>query len=530
MYSTARKEVETMKRITKIETNEKLQKTPKKLRVAAYARVSTDSHEQLVSLETQKIHYEAYIKSNPNWEYVGLYYDEGISGTKMAKRDGLLRMLSDCEKGLVDFIIIKSISRFARNTTECLEAVRKLIKLKVFIYFEKENINTGDMESELLLTIFSSLAESESVSISENETWAIQKRFQNGTFKIGYPPYGYKNIDGEMVIDEKEAEVVKFIFAECLSGKGGYTIARLLRERNIPSKRGGSWSPTVVKEVLKNEKYTGDVLFQKTFTDSKFERHSNKGEKPQYYASDHHEAIICKTDFEAAQKIIAQHAREKNIAADDEKYLSRYPFSGKILCAECGATWKRRTHTSCKVKYYAYTCNTHLKDKSKCGQQFIREAALKVAFVNMMNKLVFSKKVVLRPLLNSLKNIDQADVLTRINELEAALEKNYDRRQTLTNLLSKQYIEPALYAKQSNELLAKAEELRNEKAALYRSVNGELENAEAVSRLLKYVNSIDGFTEFDAVAFEAHVDHIIVYSRNEIGFALKCGLTLKERL
>lgn len=148
----------------------------------------------------------------------------------------------------------------------------------------------------------------------------------------------------------------------------------------------------------------------------------------------------------------------------------------------------------------------------------------------MMNKLVFSKKVVLRPLLNSLKNIDQADVLTRINELEAALEKNYDRRQTLTNLLSKQYIEPALYAKQNNELLAKAEELRNEKAALYRSVNGELENAEAVSRLLKCVNCIDGFTEFDAVAFEAHVNHIIVYSINEIGFALKCGLTLKERL
>jgi len=252
MNSTTEKEVETMKRITRIEANEKLQKTPEKLRVAAYARVSTDSREQRVSLEAQKCHYEAYIKSNPNWEFVGLYYDEGISGTNMAKRDGLLKMLSDCEKGLIDFIVIKSISRFARNTTECLEAVRKLIKLKVFIYFEKENINTGEMESELLLTIFSSLAESESVSISENESWAIQKRFQNGTFKIGYPPYGYKNINGEMVIDKDEAEIVKFIFAECLSGKGCYTIARLLRERNIPSKRGGSWSPTVVKEVLRN--------------------------------------------------------------------------------------------------------------------------------------------------------------------------------------------------------------------------------------------------------------------------------------
>jgi len=194
-----------MKRITKIEANEKLQK---KLRVAAYARVSTDSREQLVSLDAQRSHYETSIKSNPNWEYVGLYYDEGVSGTSMAKRDGLIKMLDDCEAGKIDFIIIKSISRFARNTTECLEAVRKLIKLKVFIYFEKENINTGDMENELLLTIFSSLAESESISISENEKWSIEKRFQNGTYVVAYPPYGYKNEDGLMVINEDEVDVV----------------------------------------------------------------------------------------------------------------------------------------------------------------------------------------------------------------------------------------------------------------------------------------------------------------------------------
>jgi site-specific DNA recombinase len=153
-----------------------------------------------------------------------------------------------------------------------------------------------------------------------------------------------------------------------------------------------------------------------------------------------------------------------------------------------------------------------------------------VAFVNMMNKLIFSKKVLLQPFLNSLKSIDQANALARINELETALEQNFDRRQVLTNLLSKQYIESALYAKQNSELLAEAEELRNEKEVLYRSVNGELENAEAVSRLLKYVNNSIGLAEFDADAFEAHIDHIIVYKRSEIGFALKCGLTLKERL
>lgn len=519
-----------MKRITKIEANEKFIKTPKKLRVAAYARVSTDSHEQLVSLEAQKCHYESYIKSNPNWEYVGLYYDEGLSGTNMAKRDGLQKMISDCEKGRIDFIIIKSISRFARNTIECLEAVRKLIKLKVFIFFEKENINTGDMESELLLTIFSSLAESESVSIAENEKWAIQKRFQNGTFKIGYPPYGYKNVYGKMVIDEAEAEIVRFIFAECLSGKGSYTIAKALRERNAPTRRGGDWRSSAVKVILKNEKYTGDALLQKTFTDAKFKRYSNRGEKPQYYVKDHHEAIISNEEFEAVQTIIAQRAKEKNIMAEDEKYLNRYPFSGKIICAECGATWKRRTHTASKAKYYAYTCKTHLKDKNKCGQLFIREVDFEVAFINMMNKLIFSKKVLLQPFLSSLKGIDQAYALARINELEKALEENFDRRQILTNLLSKQYIEPALYTEQNSKLLAEAEELRKEKETLYRAVNDEFENAEAVNSLLRYVNNGTGLTEFDAGAFESHVDHIKVYNRSEIGFALKCGLNLKERL
>lgn len=519
-----------MKLITKIEANKKLHKKPKKLRVAAYARVSTDRREQLVSLEAQKRHYEAYIKSNPNWEYVGLYYDEGLSGTNMAKRDGLMKMLSDCEKGLIDFIIIKSISRFARNTAECLEAVRKLIKLKVFIYFEKENINTGEMESELLLTIFSSLAESESVSISENMSWATQKRFQKGTYKIAYPPYGYANVNGQMVIQESEAEIVRFIFDLCLSGKGSYTIAKVLREEKVPTRRGGKWSSRTVKGILENEKYMGDALFQKTFTDSEFTRHYNRGERPQYYVKDHHEAIISKEDFEAAQAIIVQRAKEKNIVAGNDKYLSRYPFSGKIICTECGAKWKRRTHTNGEVKSYAYTCKTHLKDKCKCGQLFIREADFEVAFVNMMNKLIFSKKVLLQPFLDSLKNLSQADSLARINELEKALEKNFERRLIITNLLSKEYIEPAIYAKQNSELLASAEELKNEKETLYRSVNSEFENAEAASKLLRYVNNSASLKKFDAEAFETHVNHIIVYSRSEIGFVLKCGLNLKERL
>ena len=197
-----------MKKITIIEPAAARQKT-KKRRVAAYCRVSTGMDDQLVSLETQKAHYEEYITANPEWEYAGLYYDEGITGTKKEKRPALLQMMKDCEAGKIDFIVTKSLSRFARNTTDCLELVRKLLSLGISVYFEKENLDTGSMESELLLSIMSSLAESESVSISENNKWGIRHRFENGTFKIGYAPFGYSVRDGEFSIIEEEAEWVR---------------------------------------------------------------------------------------------------------------------------------------------------------------------------------------------------------------------------------------------------------------------------------------------------------------------------------
>lgn len=201
-----------MKKITKIDELERPILSKTKLWVAAYVRVSTDSDEQLVSLKAQREHYENYIKANPEWEFAGLYYDEGISGTKKERRPELLRMIRDCENVRIDFIITKSISRFARNTTDCLELVRQLLAIGVYIYFEKENLNTGDMESEPMLSILSGFAAEESTSISQNTTWSISKRFQNGNYIIGSPPYGYANVNGELVIIPEEVEVVKRIF------------------------------------------------------------------------------------------------------------------------------------------------------------------------------------------------------------------------------------------------------------------------------------------------------------------------------
>ena len=206
-----------MKTVTKIEPVITRVQKKAKPRVAAYCRVSTKNDEQLLSLEVQKRHYEEKITSNPDWEFAGVYYDEGISGTKKETRPALMRMIADCEAGKIDKILTKSLSRFARNTTDCIELVQKLLNLGISILFEKENIDTGTMESDFLLFVMSSLAEGESVSISNNEKWSIKHRFETGTYKVSYAPFGYDVNDGEFLINEEEAKWVRWIFAEALS-------------------------------------------------------------------------------------------------------------------------------------------------------------------------------------------------------------------------------------------------------------------------------------------------------------------------
>lgn len=238
-----------MKKITRIEPTA-AQPVMTKTKVAAYCRVSTEADAQLVSLETQKSHYEELINANPDWVFAGLYYDEGISGTSKEKRPALQRMIADCEAGKIDRVLVKSLSRFARNTTDCLELTRKLLGLGVTIYFEKENLDTGSMESELLLSIMSSLAESESLSISENNKWGIRHRFENGTFKIASPPYGFDSKDGEMVINEEEASWVRWVYEQALSGKSSGAIARELNEKQVPTQRNGNWTGTTIRGCL----------------------------------------------------------------------------------------------------------------------------------------------------------------------------------------------------------------------------------------------------------------------------------------
>lgn len=516
-------------KVTKIDESIAHSMEPAKLRVTAYCRVSTSTDEQQESLETQMRHYESYIKANSNWEYAGLYYDEGITGTKKEKRPDLLRMIADCENGRIDYIVTKSISRFARNTTDCLGLVRKLQKLGIFIFFEKENIDTGNMESEFMLSILSGLAESESVSIAENNKWSIQRRFQNGTYKISYPPYGYDNVDGEMAVNQSRAEIVQFIFAEILSGKGTHQIANELNRRNVPTKKGGRWTATTIRGMAGNEKYTGDAIFQKTYTDGSFNRHNNKGEKDQYLIQNHHEPIISHEVFDAAQAAIEQRGKEKGVEKHPAKYLNRYPFSGSIICGQCGGTFKRRIHTSGKHRT-AWCCNTHIADIKRCSMKYIPESSLECAFVTMMNKLIFGNQTVLKPLLFNLRGINSDDSLEKICELDLKLEENAEQQKVLVGLMTKKYLEPAVYKKSNNELLREAERIQRQKESISRLLNCDNRNLNEVSELLQYATKAAMHKKFGGELFTRFVERVLVYSRTEIGFELKCGMTLKERL
>ena len=518
-----------MKRITKIEENRALS-IKKKTRVAAYCRVSTASDEQLISLDTQKAHYEDYIKSNAEWEFAGIFCDEGITGTKKECRDGLNSLVAACEKGLVNMIITKSISRFSRNTTDCLELVRKLISLNVTVIFEKENINTGSMESELMLSILSSLAESESVSISENSKWSVQKRFQNGTFIISYPPYGYTNVDGEMVVVPEQAVVVRQMFEDTLAGKSTHAIAKELNDRGIASKRGGKWTPGTVNAIIRNEKFTGDVIFQKTYTDSQFNRHINHGMENQYLCEGHHEAIVSHEVFDAANEVMNQRGKEKGNGENTSRYQNRYAFSGKIKCGECGSVFKRRRHYKPSGEYIAWCCNRHIEDKNSCSLKYITDEGIKAAFTTMMNKLVFGEQVILKPLLHSLQGFDDKNKLLQIQDMENKLKKNMEQRQVLTSLMASGLLEPALFNKENNALTVEEQRLQEEKRQLMTSVSGDRTKVDALEKLIKAISSGRMLTEYEDELFLTHVAGITVLSREEIVFELKCGLRLKERL
>ena len=334
---------------------------PTKRKVAGYARVSTDSEEQLTSYEAQVDYYSNYIRSNPEWEFVGVYTDEGITALNTKKREGFNRMIADALDGKIDLIVTKSVSRFARNTVDSLTTVRKLKERGVEVYFQKENIYTLDSKGELLITIMSSLAQEESRSISENVTWGQRKRFADGKVSIPYGQFlGYrKGSDGLPEIVSEEAEIVRDIYRMFIEGMSTNAIAKRLTDNGVPTPSGKSkWQRQTIDSILANEKYKGSALLQKKFTIDFLQKKMkpNEGEVPQYYVEHSHLPIIPPDEWERVQLEIA---RRRN---SEKRTNCGSSFSAKLVCGDCGEFYGLKVwHSNSKYRRTIWQCNGKFK-------------------------------------------------------------------------------------------------------------------------------------------------------------------------
>ncbi len=308
-----------------------------KIRVAAYCRVSSDSDDQRNSFSTQVQHYTQLIQSHPDWEFVDIYADEGIAGTRADKRDDFQRLMADCRTGKIDRVLVKSLSRFARNSKDCIQAVRELQSLGISVFFEKEHLDTGKLHNEMTLSMMSAFAQEESISISQNMRRGALMRMKNGTFRISQVPYGYRRKEsGELIPTPEEAEAVRWIYHSFLSGKGIASIAKDLESRKVPKLRGEPvWSKHGVLYILTNERYAGNELFRKSYrTDAiPFRKVDNRGEKSQFYAEATHEAIVPFQTFQLVQKLLQKSG--KNSLENSSRELS-IPCQGKSPAA-CAA-------------------------------------------------------------------------------------------------------------------------------------------------------------------------------------------------
>lgn len=369
-----------------------------KLRVAAYCRVSTDSDEQATSYETQVEHYTEYIKKNPEWEFAGIYADDGISGTNTKKREEFNRMIEACKTGEIDMIITKSISRFARNTLDCLKYIRMLKDKNIPVFFEKESINTMDAKGEVLLTIMASLAQQESQSLSQNVKMGLQFRYQNGQVQVNHNHFlGYtKDREGNLVIDPEQAEVVKRIYREYLEGSSMDKIAKGLEKDDILTGAGKKkWWTSTINKILRNEKYIGDALLQKTYTTDFLNktRVKNNGIVPQYYVENNHEAIIPKDIFLRVQEELVRRRVVKTSANGKKRsYSCNHCFAQLVICGGCGEMFRRIHWNNRGCKSIVWRCLSRLEATGmECHARTVNETVLENVVVQAINTLLGDK-------------------------------------------------------------------------------------------------------------------------------------------
>ena len=502
--------------------------TKEKRKVAGYARVSTDREEQLTSYEAQLDYYTNYIQSKSDWEFVGMYSDEGISATNTKRRDGFNQMVTDALARKIDLIITKSVSRFARNTVDSLTTVRKLKEKGIEIYFEKENIWTLDSKGELLITIMSSLAQEESRSISENTTWGQRKRFADGKASVGYSHFlGYdRGPNGGFVINPKQAETVRLIYKLFLSGLSYYAVAKELTRRGLKTPAGKDrWGQTTVKSILMNEKYKGDALLQKEFTVDFLtkKKAKNEGQIPQYYVEGDHEAIISPELFQMTQLEIERRNESTS------RYSGIGIFSSKIKCGQCGCWYGAKVwHSNDQYRRIIYRCNRKYNGE-KCSTHHVTEDEIKEKFLQAANRL-FSRKDELIAEYEKIKDVltDVSVLEERKENLQMQMELAVDRIQRCIAENARIAQDQEEYEKQYNNLAKQYEKAKAELETVMEEITDRTARSKRIEQFITDLKKAEGsFAEWEDESWSRLIDHVTVYEKDDIRFCFRNEMEIR---
>lgn len=520
-----------------------LQKTAsiRQQRVAAYCRVSTEEEEQQSSYENQCKYYTDLIMKNTNWSMAEIYADEGISGTQAKKRDDFMRMIKACKKGKIDLVLTKSISRFARNTVDCLHYIRLLKSWGVAVFFEEQNINTMQEDSEFLITIHGAFAQQEIETLSANVTWGVQQSMREGKTRIQYKKlYGYRRgADDKPEIVPEQAEVVKEIYARYLAGASLRMIQDWLIRREIPSGKETAWTHAAIKGILTNEKYCGDVLMQKTYTTDCITHKAvkNRGERPMYLVQNNHEAIIDRETYDAVQ---AEVARRTALRSPSQKtptglscYTSKYALSDRVFCGECGTKYKRTTWSKNGKKRIVWRCVSRLDyGKKYCHDSpTVDEDKLQTAILAAINSAMSEKKVLINQIAGAMEiellpaldsTMSMADIKTRLAELEQELQRLLAKAAGDFNSES--------YTEDFRVLAEEMAELKEKR----RNIEAHREGSEVDQRIKRAVefmeNSSAELTEWEESMIRQLVDWVKIISAEEILVCLHGGVEIKQRM
>ncbi len=523
-------------------SREEIRQSERRLRVAAYCRVSTDQEEQESSYEAQIGYYTEKIKNNAEWTLAGIFADEGITGTQAKKRPEFLKMIRLCRQRKIDVILTKSLSRFARNTVDSLNYIRELKALGIAIIFEKENINTLETDTEMMLTIMSCFAQAESESISKNVSWGIRQSFKNGNVPIQYAKLlGYKKGENDLPeIVPEEAEIVKDIFRSYLDGMSLRQIADSLNSRGIKTKHKQTvWQTEVVKSILMNEKYTGDALLQKTYITDCITKKSrkNNGELPMYLVKNHHEPIISRADFNRVQEEMARRGAKKAIAnklgkTEQGKYSAKYALSELLICGECGSHYRRVTWTAKGFKEIKWRCINRIQyGKKKChNSPTVDEQSLHKAIVEAINEFCTVKDDVAKALRESITEVIDPNLNGSVQAAQQRIDElahNIDELIKLATVPETAATAMADIEKFSKEMKALREFIETEKAKQMTAQRGSAELDAILERL---ENENFTMTEYDDIAVRQLIEKVTVESKDTITVTFKGGFEIRKDL